>query len=102
MRRRTVWIILPAVVAVIAVAGLVVWLNAESREDRLADCQKAVAAYDFDAHPVEEGGRVPGCEGVEEDAYMGLIVGNALDDMPKGDKDLLDYYDDGSINGSVD
>jgi len=102
MRRRTIWISLSAaVVTALIVAGAVVWFNAESYEDALADCKRAVAAYDSDAHPVAEGGRVPGCEDVKDDDYMALILSNAIDDMPKGDRDMLDYYDNGTIDGSI-
>ncbi|NUS83681.1 MAG: hypothetical protein HOY75_13275 [Streptomyces sp.] len=101
VRRRTVIIILSAVVLAIAVAGTVVWLNAESYDDKVAACKKAIAAHDFDADPVEEGGTLPGCEGLKRDDYLALVVAKTLDGMPKGDKDLLDYYDDGSINGSI-
>lgn len=101
MRRRTVWIILSAVVLAIAVAGAVVWLNAESYDDKVAACKKAIAAHDFDADPVAEGGTLPGCEGVKEDDYMALILSNAIDDMPKKDKDTLDYFDNGTIDDSI-
>ncbi|MFI9154509.1 hypothetical protein [Streptomyces sp. NPDC053367] len=101
MRRRTVWIILSAVVLAIAIAGTVVWLNADSYDDKVADCRKAIAVHDFDADPVEEGGTLPGCEGVKRDDYMALILSNAIDDMPEKDKDRLDYFDNGTIDGSI-
>lgn len=33
---------------------------------------------------------------------MDWTLKHALDDMSKKDRDTLDYYDDGSINGSID
>jgi hypothetical protein len=102
MRRRTIWISLSAaVVTALIVAGAVAWFNAESYEDALADCKRAVAAHDFDAAPVAEGGTVPGCEDVDRDDYMGIVVANAIDDMPKKDRDTLDYFDNGTIDGSI-
>jgi hypothetical protein len=102
MRRRTVWISLSAaVVTALIVAGAVVWFRAESYEDKVADCKRAVAVHDFDAEPVAEGGTLAGCEGVDRDDYLTLVVANAISDMPKDDKDMLDYYDNGTIDGSI-
>ncbi|MEV0526031.1 hypothetical protein AB0I66_21580 [Streptomyces sp. NPDC050439] len=45
------------------------------------------------------------CEGLSQKNYDAVLLNwsleNALDDMPKKQRDTLDYYDDGSINGSV-
>lgn len=101
MRRRTVIILLSAVVTALVVAGAVVWFNAESYEEKVADCKRAVAAYDFDAQPVEEGGTIPGCEDVKRDDYLALVLSNTIADMPKEDRDLLDYSDNGTIDGSI-
>ncbi|MDX3575961.1 hypothetical protein [Streptomyces sp. FL07-04A] len=94
-------ILLSAVVAVLVVAGAVVWFNAESYEDKVADCKRAVGAYDFDAQPVEEGGTIPGCEDVKRDDYLALVLSNTIANMPKEDRDLLDYSDNGTIDGSI-
>lgn len=101
MRRCTVIILLSVVVTAIVVAGGIVWFNAESYDDKVADCKRAVAAYDFDANPVEEGGTVPGCEDLKRDDYLALVLSNTIDNMPKDDKDMLDYYDNGTIDGSI-
>lgn len=101
MRRRTVIVLLSAVVAVIAVAGTIVWLNAESYDDKVADCKRAIAIYDFDANPVDEGGAVPGCEDLKRDDYLALVLSNTIDGMSKKDRDMLDYYDNGTIDGSI-
>jgi hypothetical protein len=102
MRRRTVWIILSAAVAAALIAaGAVVWFRAESYEDKVADCKRAVAVHDFDADPVAEGGTLAGCEGVDRDDYLALVVANAISDMPEDQRDLLDYSDNGTIDGSI-
>jgi len=99
---RRAWIILSAaVVTALVVAGTIVWLRAESYDDKVADCKRLIAEHDFDAGPVEEGGTLPGCEDLTRDDYLALVLSHTLDEMPKGDKDMLDYYDDGSINGSI-
>ncbi|NUS78479.1 MAG: hypothetical protein HOV70_20085 [Streptomyces sp.] len=94
-------IILSAVVTAIVAAGAVVWFRAESYDDKVADCKRLIAAHDFDADPVEEGGTLPGCEGLKRDDYLALILSNTINDMSNDDKDLLDYYDDGTINDSI-
>lgn len=100
--RRRVWIILSAaVVAALVVAGTIVWLRAESYEDKVADCKRVVAAYDFEANPVEEGGTIPGCEDVTRDDYLALVLSNTISNMPEKDRDLLDYYDNGTIDDSI-
>lgn len=99
---RRVWIILSAVaVTALVIAAAVVWLNAKSYDDKVADCKRLIATHDFDADPVEEGGTLPGCEDLKRDDYLALVLSHTLDEMPKGDKDVLDYYDDGSINDSI-
>ena len=99
---RRVWIILSAVVVTaLVVAAVVVWVRAESYEDKVADCKRAVAAYDFEANPVEEGGTIPGCEDVKRDDYLALVLSNTITNMPEKDRDLLDYYDNGTIDGSI-
>ncbi|AVH59981.1 MULTISPECIES: hypothetical protein [Streptomyces] len=99
MSRRTVLIILSAAVAALVIAGAVVWLNAKSYDDTVAACKKALDSSSTKTH------RPSACEGVKQDDYDALLVGwalkHAFDDMPKSDQDMLDYYDDGSINGSI-
>lgn len=102
MRRRTILIVLSAaVVTALIVAGAVVWFNAESYEDKVADCKRAVATYDFEATPVEEGGTIPGCEDLKRDDYLALVLSNTIGNMPKKDRDTLDYFDNGTIDGSI-
>jgi len=99
MSRRTILIILSAVVAALAIAGTVVWMNAKSYDDTVAACTKALDSASTKTQ------RPDACEGVKQDDYDALLVGwslkHAFDDMPKEDQDMLDYYDDGSINGSI-
>lgn len=98
---RRVWIILSAVAAALVVAAVVVWVRAESYEDKVADCKRAISVYDFEANPVEEGGAIPGCEDVKRDDYLALVLSNTISNMPEDDKDLLDYYDNGTIDDSI-
>ena len=99
MSRRTILIILSAAVAALAIAGTVVWMNATSYDDTVAACQKALDSS------ATKTNRPDACQEVKADDYDALLVGwalqHALDDMPKSDRDMLDYYDDGSINGSI-
>lgn len=77
MRRRTIWIILSAAVTVLVIAGTVVWLNAESYDETVAKCQKAlVAQYKADGH-----GKPDACKDVKQDDYDALAVSAAIDGL---------------------
>lgn len=97
MRRRTIWIIAAAVAAALAIAGGVVWLTATPYSETVANCQKALVAQ------TKAGGKgkPSACQDVKDDDYDEIVMANVLDGMSKKDRDMLDYYDDGSINGSL-
>ncbi|MBV1936520.1 hypothetical protein KUF83_08070 [Streptomyces sp. BV286] len=98
-RNRTVLIVVALVVA--AGVGSTVWAFARTTYDEhVANCEKALtsAATKMD--------RPDACEALSQDDYdtlhMAWVMQNAFDEMPKKERDTLDYYDDGSINGSLD
>ncbi|MEU1710438.1 hypothetical protein ABZ478_34700 [Streptomyces sp. NPDC005706] len=97
MRRRTTIITAAAVVA--AGLGLGIWLAQPSYDDMVKDCQKALNPTATKTH------RPGACDGLKQDDYDTLLMAwtlqHAIKDMPKGERDVLDYYDDGSINGSL-
>ncbi|MCX5365930.1 hypothetical protein OG864_45350 [Streptomyces sp. NBC_00124] len=99
MSRRTVAIILSVAAVAIAVAGAIVWFNAESYEDTVASCRKGIDSSATKTNRPEV------CEGVTQDDYDALLVSwtlkHTFDDMSKTDQDMLDYYDNGKIDGSV-
>lgn len=101
MRRRSVIIILSVALTAVAAVGAFFWFRADSYDDKIADCKRLIAAHDFDANPVEEGGTLPGCEELKRDDYLALLLANTIDDMPKEQRDVLDYYDNGTIDGSI-
>ncbi|MET7975763.1 hypothetical protein ABZW44_22510 [Streptomyces mirabilis] len=91
-------LIIAAVVAVaVAIGGTAYWLSRPSYDDIVKGCQKALTAQ------VKAGGKgKPGaCKGVKKDDYDTLVIASVIDGMPKKDKDLLDYYDNGTIDGSI-
>jgi hypothetical protein len=97
MRRRTILIIMSVVVTAVAIAAVVVWMNAVPYSETLAKCQTALAAQ------TKAGvkGKPSACEDVKEDDYSEIIVANAIDGMSKKDRDTLDYFDNGTIDGSI-
>jgi uncharacterized protein (UPF0333 family) len=97
MSRRTILIILSAAVAALAIAGTVVWLNATSYDDTVAACKKALTAQ------MKAGGegKPSACKDVKQDDYDEIVVANVIDGMSKKDRDMLDYYDNGTIDGSI-
>ena len=97
MRRRTILIIVSAVVAAVAIAAAAVWMNAVPYSETLAKCKTALAAQ------TKAGvkGKPSACEDVKEDDYSEIIVSNMIDGMSKKDRDMLDYYDNGTIDGSI-
>jgi hypothetical protein len=79
-RNRPVIIVIALVVA--AGIGATVWAFARTTYgDELKRCEKAVAAYDFKANPVAEGGTIPGCEDVDRDDYTKLAMNKAMDGL---------------------
>jgi hypothetical protein len=98
-KRRTAWIIVGALVAALAIITTVLWTNGRSYDDTVADCEKALAVQT----KAGGSGRPDACDEVKQDDYDALVVGAVLKyGMSKTDQDTLDYYDDGSINGSLD
>lgn len=99
MHRRTAIISAAAVAIVGAATGLGIWLSQPSYDDIVKGCSKALSSEATKTH------RPPACEGVKQDDYdallMGWVLKRTLADIPKDDRDLLDYYDDGSVNGSL-
>lgn len=95
-------IIIAALVIAAGVAVAAWWIVRPTYADELKRCEKAVAAYDFDANPVAEGDTIPGCEDVDRDDYSALAMHKAmgdlgwLDDEGKFDKNkmLEDSLDD--------
>ncbi|MET9424655.1 hypothetical protein ABZY06_28635 [Streptomyces sp. NPDC006540] len=63
------------------------------------DCQRALTSESTKTNRPEE------CQDVSQEDYDTLLLDRALkgalNDMDKTDRDTLDYYDDGSINGSI-
>lgn len=63
------------------------------------DCQKAINSSSTKTSRPKE------CEDLSQKDYDVVLTDWALkkvlNDMDKKDRDLLDYYDDGSINGSL-
>ncbi|MFJ7963154.1 hypothetical protein [Streptomyces sp. NPDC096324] len=97
--RRTGWIIVAGIAAVLLIVTAVVWMNGDSYQDTVAACKKALNSTSTKTN------RPDACEDVKADDYDALLISyslqHAFDDMPQSDQDLLDYYDDGSINGSL-
>jgi hypothetical protein len=91
-------LLVAAVLAVaLAIGGTAYWLSRPSYDDIVKGCQKALTAQ------LKAGGKgkPSACNDVKKDDYDTLVIANVIDGMSKKDRDLLDYYDDGSINGSL-
>lgn len=89
-----------AALVIAAGVAVTVWLLVRPTYDEMVkDCEKAINSSSTKTD------RPEACEGLSQDDYdtlhMGWILHNTLDDMPKKDRDTLDYFDDGSINGSI-
>jgi hypothetical protein len=99
-KRRTGWIIAAGIAAVLVIVTAVFWMNGKSYDEMVKDCQNALTSTSTKTD------RPEACEGLKQDDYDTILVSwtlkNAFHDMPKTDRDTLDYYDDGSINGSLD
>lgn len=90
-------IIAAAVAVALAIGGAVYWISQPSYDEIVKGCQKALAAQS------KAGGKgKPGaCMDVKKDDYDKIVFLNAFDGLPKKDRDLLDYYDNGTIDGSI-
>ncbi len=97
MKRRTIIISAAAAAVVAIVAGLMVWLMQPSYDDVVKECQQALAAQ----MKTDGEGRPDACQDVKDDDYDAILLNAALRNLPKDDQRMLDYYDDGSINGSI-
>lgn len=98
MHRRTLIIVAAIAAAVLAIGGGVYWLSQPSYDDTVRGCQKALAAQT----KARGEGKPTACEDVSDDDYANIIVANVIDGMPKKDRDTLDYFDNGTIDGSLD
>jgi hypothetical protein len=71
----------------------------KSQDEIAKECEAALTEKATKAN------RPPECEGLSQKNYDAVLMNwalkNALDEMPKKQRDTLDYYDDGSINGSI-
>lgn len=99
MRHHRTAVITAAVIIAAGIAATVWWITRPSYDDMVKDCQKALGPSATKTH------RPDACKGLKQDDYDTLLMAwtlkHALADMPKGDRDALDQYDDGSINGSL-
>lgn len=98
MRNRPVIIVIALVIA--AGIGATVWAFARTTYDEhVQNCEKALTKS------ATKTDRPDACEELSQDDYDTLLMGwaleNAMDGMSKKDRDTLDYFDDGSINGSI-
>ncbi|MFG3585094.1 hypothetical protein [Streptomyces sp. NPDC047990] len=95
-RRRN--LIVAAVVAVaLLVGGGIYWLTRPSYDETVKSCAKALTAQ------MKAGGKgkPSACDGVKKDDYDTLVISAAIGGLSKTDKDTLDYYDNGTIDGSI-
>ncbi|MFJ4206671.1 hypothetical protein ACIP2Y_44735 [Streptomyces sviceus] len=71
----------------------------KSPAEKQADCQKALTKT------ATKTNRPEACKDLSQDDYETLLMAwamkNAVDEMPKADRDLLDYSDDGELNDSI-
>lgn len=82
------------------VAGLLLLAACgKSEAEMQADCQKALGPTSTKTD------RPDACKELSQDDYDTLLthwaVSHVLDGMSQDDKDILDLYDDGEVNGSI-
>lgn len=86
-------------ITIAAIGAAVIILLAGCSSYSAEDCKNAIDSSSTKTSRPEQ------CEGLSHDDYDALLTAWALkqglNDMPEGDRDLLDYYDDGSVNGSI-
>lgn len=97
MRRTTALITVAALAVAGGITGLMLWLSKPSYDDIVDGCQKAVATQMKN----DDRGKPAACKDVKDDDYVAIVVSLAVGDMSQTDRDTLDYYDDGEINGSI-
>ncbi|MFI6491232.1 hypothetical protein [Streptomyces sp. NPDC050564] len=97
MSRRTILIAVSAIVAALAITATILWMNGEPYSETVSKCQKALVAQ------TKAGGegKPDACKDVKQDDYDEIVVSNVIDGMSKKDRDMLDYYDNGTIDGSI-
>lgn len=67
------------ILACAAVLVLATGCTGPSYDDRVIACQQALKEHDFDAAPLSEGERLPGCEELKEEDYDTLNLNAAMD-----------------------
>lgn len=88
MRRIKRSYLVIAALAFAAGVAVTTWLIIRpTYADELKRCEKAVAAYNFEAAPVAEGDTIPGCEGIDRDDYLALTGNKAMGDLGWLDED---------------
>ncbi|MFL1903097.1 hypothetical protein ACJWDR_28930 [Streptomyces tauricus] len=92
--------IIIAALALAAGLSVTVWLLVRTTYDEhVTNCEKALTKS------ATEKNRPDACEELSQNDYDTLRVGwaleNALDGMSKKERDTLDYYDNGTIDGSI-
>jgi hypothetical protein len=85
--------------AAVLVALAAVTACGKSEAEEQADCEKALTSA------ATKTNRPDACKGLSQKDYDTLLMGwaleNAIDGMSQEDRDLLDYSDDGELNGSI-
>ncbi|MDX2542410.1 hypothetical protein ACOT81_19605 [Streptomyces sp. WI04-05B] len=97
MRRKRLAAIIATAALVVAAAGLAVWLLMRpTYAETLKSCENALAAQ------TKAGvkGKPSACKDVKEDDYSEILMANVIDGLSKKDRDMFDYYDNGTIDGS--
>lgn len=97
MRRTTILITTAALAVAGGITALVIWLQQPSYDDIVKGCQRALVAQ------TKAGGKgkPSACKDVKQDDYDDIVMANVIGGMSKKDRDLLDYYDNGTIDGSI-
>lgn len=92
MRTRTAIATTAVLLAALTACG-------KSDAEQRTDCQKALSPA------ASKTNRPDACDDLSKKDYDALLLDwaleRSLDKMSKKDRDTLDYYDDGTINGSI-